>query len=788
MRRVLIPLLWLLAMLVCAWLAIFKTPVAKDITLFIPKTDTTAELLLEQLHSGPAARLILLGLEGGSEQTKAAASKRLAGQLRKTGLFARVANGEDLLDQDEQRRLFSYRYLLSPTVNRARFDEAGLRAALQQRLRELGSPLSTLGKTLLPGDPTGEFITLLRTWQGSGQPVDSRLGVWFSPAGERALLLAETHASGYDLAVQEQVVTVIKDTFAAVREAADIKLLLSGPGVFAVLSQDTIRHEAELLSTAASVFMVLIVLLAYRSVRPVLLSVLVLGSAVLVAVVTVGVLFGGIFGITLAFGITLLGEAVDYPILVFTQLHGHAEVATSVQRIWPTLRLCVATTVIGCLAMVAADFPGLAQLGVFTIAGLLTAAVFTRWVLPTLLPAVWAPRHTVNQGDWMLVLLRPRRSLAITLISVSLLILLALLTVAPPLWEDDLAALSPIPEDVISLDQELRNALGAPEVGHLIVITAADAETALQRSEAAATYLQARINDGLLSGFEAAVRYLPSQQTQRERQAALPERERLETNLDRALAGLPFKPGLFEPFLEAVEKTRAGPPLSPRDLHGTVLGLRVGTLLFEDTRGWTALLPLKGVRDPNGLAQGLTQLGYAGVYYLDMKAETNRLVAGFRNAALIRLGWGAALIVLVVWLGFRSWRLVLATLLPVCLAIIMDVGVLLWLGKRLSLFHLVSLLLVLGIGTNYGLFFSRPDPDLATRKRTLYGLLACSSSTLVVFGMLSLSTLPVLNAIGQTVAIGVFASFCMALTVAQQVSSTAVKPAAGQPGSGTVQQ
>src|SRR5512143_3019093 len=104
MKRFALPAVWLAAILVCAWWAIFKTPITSDITLFIPKTDTTAGLLLEQLRSGPAARILLMAIEGGTEQAMAETSKRLASRLRASGLFARVANGEDLLDRDEQRK------------------------------------------------------------------------------------------------------------------------------------------------------------------------------------------------------------------------------------------------------------------------------------------------------------------------------------------------------------------------------------------------------------------------------------------------------------------------------------------------------------------------------------------------------------------------------------------------------------------------------------------------------------------------------------------------------------
>jgi predicted exporter len=89
------------------------------------------------------------------------------------------------------------------------------------------------------------------------------------------------------------------------------------------------------------------------------------------------------------------------------------------------------------------------------------------------------------------------------------------------------------------------------------------------------------------------------------------------------------------------------------------------------------------------------------------------------------------------------------------------------LGERLSLFHLVSLLLVLGIGVDYGLFFSRPDADPDLRRRTLHALLVCCGSALTVFGMLSTSALPALRAIGLTVTLGVAASFIVALVAAR---------------------
>ena len=765
-RRWPIPLLWLAAALVCGWIVI-KTPVVADLTLFLPRADPMAELLAEQLRSGPTTRLILIGLSGDAEAARAHISQQLAERLRASGQFSRVANGADALPEAELQTLYAHRYLLSPTVAPERFTPEGLRAALQQRLRELQSPLAVWQKRWLPGDPTGELLSLINAWTSGMREPAKRLGVWFSPDGERAMLLAETRASGYDLAAQRQAVTAIRAAFAEVSAGTGVALAMSGPGVLATLAEEQIRSEAQQLSALAMTAMVFILLSVYRSARTVWLGALPMLSALLAGAAAVDLLFSQIYMITLAFSMTLLGETLDYPTYLFSHRRMGETVTGTLRQLWPTLRLCVATTALGCLAMIVGDFPGLSQLGVFTIAGIIAAVATTRWLLPTLLPPDWTPPRPAEIGEWADGLLRPRPKLALALVGGGLLLLLAALAKAPAVWEDNLAALSPVPVDLLRLDQQLRTALGAPEVGRLIVMSAPDAETALRHSETVAAWLDIQQKNGVLDGYEAAARYLPSQRTQRQRQAQLPEREALATHLASAAQGLPFKPELFTPFLDAIATARAAPPVTLPELDGTLLGTRVGALLFPGERGWTALLPLSGVRDGAALSQGLPPYPGNQARYLDLRAETSRLVAGCREEVVARVGWGVLLIVAVVWVGLRSWRLTLAALLPVTLALALDVAMLLTLGERLTLFHLVSLLLVLGIGVDYGLFFSRPGADPFMRRRTLHALLVCCGSALTVFGLLSLSSLPALRAIGLTVSLGVAASFAAALVLAR---------------------
>ena len=203
-------------------------------------------------------------------------------------------------------------------------------------------------------------------------------------------------------------------------------------------------------------------------------------------------------------------------------------------------------------------------------------------------------------------------------------------------------------------------------------------------------------------------------------------------------------------------KARAGPLLTIEDLRGSALGLKVNALLVPDGDGWAALAPLRGVSQPQELAAAVRAAGHE---LLDLKAESNNLVNSYRSESLRFVALGLLCIAALLAWGLRSVGRAARVLVPVLAAVVLDIAVLLLAGNRLSLFNLVALLLVVGIGLNYALFFNRPAPDADERSRTLLSLIVCGATTLSAFGCLAFSQTPVLRAIGVTVALGTILSF-----------------------------
>lgn len=730
-----------------------RTTLIADLGAFLPPSATpTQELVLGQMKSGVASRLLLVALGGAAEERLARASRAAAAEMRASGLFASVQNGSDDGLRADREAFMSYRYVLSPALAAERFSAPALRKALESALGELATQPGAAARSQLPRDPTAELRRIVERLPAAAPA--KREGVWFSADGKRALLVAETLAGGFDALGQQAAIDVVRNS------VSGLNVEISGPGAFAAASRAAIEREAWLLSAVSGTLIALLMLRIYRRPRIVALCFVPVASGIAVGTAAVSLAFGNVHAITLGFGATLIGEAVDYPSYACLNAAPGESLRRALERIWPTLRLAVLTTALGALTMLLSSFSGLAQLGALTMSGVLVAGLVTRYVVP----ALAGPRPVMMQFYTVSLLiensLRRVRRLA-PLVWVAAIGAAALLMLNKDrLWEDDLQAMNPVPERLKAADRELRRELGAPDVRHLLVLRGETREAALERAEALEGKLDELVRRGAIRGYDLATRYVPSLAEQKRRLAALPDASRLRANLEEALRGLPFRRGVFEPFLREVEESRRRGPLAAADLQGTALGMKLETLVVPSAAGWAVLIPLYGVADARALEGELP--------VLDLKAESERLLAGYRREAL-RLGaLGMAAIVLALALGLRRARSVLQVVAPVAAALLLTAAALPLAGERLTVFHLIAMLLVMGIGLNYALFFDRPEEDATARRRTLFALLVTCATTVLAFGTLAWSATPVLHAIGFTVTVGALMAFATSAALARR--------------------
>lgn len=737
--------------------------VSADLRLFMPSPRTEAQrLLIQNIGESPASRLLLLALGGADPAKLADISKRYGDALASRQEFAFVANGAQPPPAIPEK-LLAYRYLMSDSFDARPLDEQRLAAELEDRAADMASPAAGFLEEWLPRDPTLELLHLAQRWQPRAEPhqVD---GVWFAADGKRALLLVQTRAAAFDPDGQTQALAALQDQFAQASGDSTAKLIVSGTGYFSSVIRNRTQYEATWFGSFDTLGLIALLWLAYRRFVFTILGGLPLLTAGLAGLTAVSLIFDGVHGITIAFGFTLIGVAQDYPIHLFSHLRRDETALATARQVWPPLATGVASTCIAYLAFLMSGVIGLAQLACLTITGLLAAGLTTRFLLPYIAPL---PGSDPAQSAWLGRLNRRIERLprpAALYVAIPVAALAVFLWRPEGFWENNLSKLTPVPPELLKRDAELRKELATPDLRYLLVASGDSEDAVLASLERLDTQLDAAAHAGAIGSFEHAAQFLPSAALQRKRQAALPDSTHLKSMLTRAVADSPFEADVFEPFLADVERARTLQPLTRADLRDTPLELRLGSEIFPRDGRWYGLVSLYDVHDPKAVAR----LAAADITFLDLKAASEQLVAAQRSHVLLCLEIAAVLLIVVIAVTLRSASRILRVLAPMILTTLVIVAVLRASDVSLSLFHLISLVLAAGLGLDYALFFEHAADDPAEQQRTLHALLVCSATTLLVFALFSLSTVPILQAIGVTVSLGVLSNFLLALLLTRE--------------------
>lgn len=777
--RVHLPIvLWLVALLACV-AVIARTTFVADLSAFMPRAPSERQqMLMDQFKDGIIARLIVVGIEGGDATERARLSKALSAALRRQAEFIGVQNGSATDLALDRAYVFDNRYLLSPAVDAARYTEDGLRRAIGTTVEDLSGSAGMLLKQLLPRDPTGETRELLGQFEGSSQPPSTE-GVWSTRDGARALLLLQTRAEGSDIDAQARTLETVRSAFAAIPDRqADTRLLMTGTSVFSVSSRALIESEVHRLAAASLVLVVALLLLVYRSALLLGLSLLPMLTGTLAGITAVSLGFGQVHGITLGFGTTMIGEAVDYAIYLFVQRPATPQQA---RLFWRTLWLGLLTSVAGFLALLGSGFPGLAQLGLYSTVGLVAAVLVTRYVLPRLMPRHLPAPDLPRTGELLLRLMRQAPRLRWLLLALMLGMLVVVGLHADRIWNRSISALNPVSQADQQLHEELRRDLGASDLRYLAVLTAADPEQALQQAERAGSVLQALSRAGTIAGYSSPAQVLPSLASQQARQAALPEPAQLRQRLNAALTGLPLRPERLQGFLADVENSRTRPLLTRRDLDGTASALLYDSLLILRERDVLVLMPLRPHIvdeaeqdiDIERIDAALKANGISNITVIDLLAETSALFDSYLHEALLFSGLGCLAILALLLLTLRSITRALRVALPLACAVVCVTGTLLLGGTSLTILHLVGLLLVVAIGSNYALFFDNANTgsNAQEQRQTSISLVTANLTIVGSFGMLALSSVPVLAILGITVGLGTVLALLFSAILARPQAS-----------------
>jgi predicted exporter len=755
-----------------------RLQVTTDITHFLPAgSDHRLAQLSRQLADSALTRTMILSVESPEGSDPAAlrrAAAALAERLSHHPEVAWIQRGPTDQLAEAVYALYAPRlaYFFSERPEAeagAALSDDGLDRAARALKRQLALPLAPLLTRMAGADPLQWFPAILHRLeraQTGGLEVDGDQLV--TRDHRHAIIFLGTRHSPFDSGAQAPLLAEIASAFTEVDRQAGGGLRLERGGVapIALDAEKRIRHDLTQITALSTGGVVLLFLLLFGSLRAVVLALLPIVAGALTATTLGILLFGKVHGMTLAIGSTLIGVAIDYPILLLThRVLAPAEPPESVvRRIWIGILLGGLTTAAGFAALAWTSFPGVREMAVTSAAGILAALAVTRYVLPPLLgrrvpraPILW--RGSVFTGRAIEWLAGARWFRLALLAAVALVCAVGL----PRLrWLDSLAALNAADPGLKAETDSVRARVSSMEEGRFVIATAPDEEQALRINDQVALRLEAAARAGVIEGMVSLHAFVWSADLQRRNRAALAAAPELGRRTLAALQRQGFRPQSFAAFAGAADALGAPPAVAPLrlgDIQGSALAPLVRPFVVKVGDEVGLLTFLRGVKRPAELAADLASL--PGALYFDQASFLDETYARFRVQTLQAVGVGLVLILLVLQIRYRRWRSTLGALLPAVLAASTTMAVLGLAGVATNLLHVLSLLMVLSMGADYGIFLIE-SPETAASGPTFMSLIASCATSILSFGLLALSSTPALRAIGLTTAIGLLLSLLMA--------------------------
>jgi predicted exporter len=711
-------------------------------------TDTE-EHILEQL-SGAVGNTLLFMLEADSRAVTAEDLAALVSTLEGSNLFASIgADANGGLTSTE--RLFPWRYhLLTQNTITILDSPEGDRTLINRRLRQLFAPGGFAAARTLDEDPFGFFEGWLLSWL----PLDIPLEQGAIRTEDGSLILPATlKASGFDLSTQLELAALMtKMRTDTARQG--FRLRIGGIPAFAAVNAQSAKNEVSLVGTGSMLGILLLVLLTFVSLRPLLFALFIVGTGVGAGALACLAIFGQVHLLTWVFGASLIGIAIDYALHVLASgiaREGWTPLVGTRQVFKPTA-LGLLTSVLGFATLLLTPFPVLREIAVFAVAGLTTAwflcmqtaSGFLRGFVPPANSPFIAAINRITRFRYRLT----SRPLAATLIVA--LCIPGLLRLEP---DDRITALTAVNSPVAADDAWIREHLPTRMANQFFSVEAPDLAELFRREQALVTAIK---RSGDVARIYALSNLLRTPEEQTRHLRTLSARLGTSTEADRYFATLGYAPDRIRAehqrwaeagtrSLQPGELAKNLPPPWSLTWQGCGKGTCRSVVLLDHIRSVASMeaIQLEGVRfvDQVSLLSNRFAAIRAG-------AVENLVLAVFTVTAILgfMFGLGAAL------------RIVMVPCIGLCVAFA-------WIGYSgvlYSVFNVFALLLVFGLGIDYAVFEHDAGDSAADKDRTELAILLSALTTLLAFGLLSLSSTTVIAAFGSTLTAGITTCWLLA--------------------------
>ena len=761
-----------LSVLVLAAYTLLHINVVLDVSkFFLGDVDSRAVRISQQLATGPASRTLVVALGAPTTEAALAAGIQFEKGIQQDvelmdtleAMEGAPPNGID----EAMWRLYEPRIQLyfAPSVEEARAltSDEGIARALDRLMAHIEQGEAMLISRVAPRDPWLVLPRLFTQLKANSSGLILRHGRYLSADERYAVLFLRTKASAFNGAAQSVFLEGIRRVFSKLDDASKLELKMAGLHRFSVEIERSVKADITRVSVMSVLMLLAVFGYLFRSLRLVFITLIVVFSGFVGGAAATLLLFGKIHGLTLAFGSSLIGVAIDYTIHCYVHYvlaRDEESPRKLLERLWPGLLLGATTTIVGFVALGASSLPGLFEVSIFSAIGIACSLLATWLFLPACVSLKPKKETAERAARWIEHSLRKIKESPrfLSICALALAVVIGGVGFFQLRWDDNIANLTRLKSSLVEEEEEVRAKVAPFEQRRFIVALAPSLEAALDINDQVHSLLEAAQAKGELKSFRNISPWLRSKKTQMEVGGYVRSEPGLRSRFETMATAKGFSPGAFEPFFTALNAPSPEPlayqmfAASPAgewaqsfviDISGPN-GNEVGIISF-----------LGGVSDPIALSKKVDIL--PGAFWFDQ----SKIYKNANEKLRVRTFWGFAVGILgvfgLVWFRYQRLRLVASALVPATCAVLTTIAVLGLLGMALNLVTLTALLMVFSMGVDYGVFISESERE-SDNAATLLAVVVAWASTLAGFGFLALSSHPAMRTIGVVASVGVSAT------------------------------
>lgn len=619
----------------------------------------------------------------------------------------------------------------------------------QSILAQLYSPMSGISTKELQQDPL--LLTRNTLLQTKRTPLQWQDGwLYVQSAGKYYVLLQAKLKPEHDnLKEKSDIISTIRQAEQQVKQRYPaIELDSRSALYFSDYAAKSVEQDIKIIGIGSALGILLLMFIVFRSLIPLVLLLCSLATGILWGTLAIWCIFGEIHLLTVALSASLVGVSADYSLHFLSERYfnqQHEKSDRTLTKLRPTLLFAFITTVLAYSVLGFAPLIILKQMAVYAVFGL-AGALFTIF---TLYPFFTQKNLQRRFPYWQHInhYLQAWQTKPWLTWLIASLVLISLCLLPQLKINDDVRLLQAQPTHLQQIEQKFDRILQQNSQLQYFIVQSTQEEELLTRLEQLFTSLHRTNRIQPMIVFSD---YLPSQHSQAKNHQLV----------QHALQQLHHQ---FQPFGININIYHYS-PISLTQFLTSPIGQNLGSFFFQDADQYYALIPLKQSEDK--LATEIAQQ-HDGISYHNTTQDWSRLFEQSRDHILIILA-----ISIMIVTGFLSYQFSLNAALRmmtvITTAMLLALTTLVLTGQYFNLFSSLALILILGMGLDYGIFLLKNRHFLSS---SFIAVILSALTTQLSFGLLMLSQTTALVSFATVLCVGISTAFLLSPWVLRTMQS-----------------